>query len=81
MTQAADKLFDDLKAVLPEGPIQEWPAHPFLQLELAAAYQRIGDVQGNVMGANLGNTTEALASYRTALASDGVIVVDLRAGA
>ncbi|MBC8168094.1 MAG: protein kinase [Bryobacteraceae bacterium] len=39
-----------------------------LQGELAAAYHRIGDVQGNVMAANLGNTTGALASYRKALA-------------
>lgn len=39
-----------------------------LQLELAAAYRRIGDVQGAVMGANLGDTTSAMASYRKALA-------------
>ncbi len=38
-----------------------------LQLELAAAYQRIGDVQGAVMSANLGNTSGAMASYRKAL--------------
>jgi tetratricopeptide (TPR) repeat protein len=39
-----------------------------LQRELAAAYRRIGDVQGDVMGANLGNTANALASYGKALA-------------
>jgi tetratricopeptide (TPR) repeat protein len=39
-----------------------------LQRELAAAYRRMGDVQGNVMGANLGNTAEALSSYGRALA-------------
>src|SRR5262249_45011107 len=39
-----------------------------LQAELAAAYQRIGDVHGDVMSANLGNTAAALASYRKALA-------------
>jgi serine/threonine protein kinase len=38
-----------------------------LQRELAAAYRRIGDVQGNVMRANLGNTTAALESYQKAL--------------
>ncbi len=38
-----------------------------LQRELASAYRRIGDVQGNVSGANLGKTEEALASYRKAL--------------
>ncbi|MBS1875642.1 MAG: protein kinase [Acidobacteria bacterium] len=39
-----------------------------LQLELAEAYRRIGEVQGNVMAANLGNTAGAMASYRKALA-------------
>lgn len=39
-----------------------------LQRELAAAYRRIGDVQGDVMNANLGNTGDALASYTKALA-------------
>jgi serine/threonine protein kinase len=38
-----------------------------LQRELAAGYQRIGDVQGNVKMGNLGDTTGALASYRKAL--------------
>jgi hypothetical protein len=40
---------------------------PELRNELAAAYQRIGDVQGDVMGSNLGNTAAALESYRKAL--------------
>ena len=35
--QAANKLFDDLQAVLPEGPIAEWPAHPYMQLQLPNA--------------------------------------------
>lgn len=39
-----------------------------LRSELATAYQRVGDVQGNVMGANLGNTHAALESYQKALA-------------
>jgi TIR domain len=30
----ADKLFDDLKAVMPEGTGAEWPTHPFIQLQL-----------------------------------------------
>lgn len=37
------------------------------QVELALAYRRIGDVQGNVMGANLGRTSDALKSYEKAL--------------
>jgi CBS domain len=32
--RAATKLFEDLRAVLPEGPATEWPAHPYLQLQL-----------------------------------------------
>jgi serine/threonine protein kinase len=39
-----------------------------LKTELATAYLRIGDVQGNVMGANLGNTKEGLESYLKAMA-------------
>jgi non-specific serine/threonine protein kinase/serine/threonine-protein kinase len=39
-----------------------------LQRELAAAYERVGDVQGQVREANLGDTRGALASYRKALA-------------
>jgi eukaryotic-like serine/threonine-protein kinase len=39
-----------------------------LTAELAAAYQRVGDVQGDVMAANLGDTTGALESYGKAMA-------------
>lgn len=39
-----------------------------LQAELATAYQKVGDVQGNPYYANLGDTTGALRSYRKALA-------------
>lgn len=38
-----------------------------LQLELAAAYEKIGDVQGNPYSANLGNEDGALDSYKKAL--------------
>ncbi len=38
-----------------------------LQRELATAYEKIGDVQGNPYRANLGNQDGALASYRKAL--------------
>ena len=38
------------------------------QHELAAAYRRVGDVQGDVMNANLGYMKEALGSYQKALA-------------
>ncbi|PYS56886.1 MAG: hypothetical protein DMF74_27470 [Acidobacteria bacterium] len=39
-----------------------------LQRELATAYRKIGDVQGNSNMANLGDTSGALASYRKSLA-------------
>lgn len=39
-----------------------------LQRELATAYQKIGDVQGNSNMANLGDTAGALVSYRKSLA-------------
>ena len=38
-----------------------------LQRELAAAYERVGDVQGNPYYANLGDTAGAIESYRKAL--------------
>jgi serine/threonine protein kinase/tetratricopeptide (TPR) repeat protein len=39
-----------------------------LQRELAAAYEKVGEVQGNPFAANLGDPAGALASYRKALA-------------
>ena len=39
-----------------------------LQRDLAAAYQRIGDVQGDLFHANLGDSAGALRSYEKALA-------------
>ncbi len=48
---------------------QESGGDPALLRELAAAYQRIGDIQGNFYsGANLGDTGGALQSYRKSLA-------------
>ena len=38
-----------------------------LQRELASAYEHVGDVQGGSMGANLGDTSGAIASYRNAI--------------
>ena len=39
-----------------------------LQEELATAYEKVGDIQGNPYSANLGDTDGALISYRKALA-------------
>ena len=47
---------------------QESQGDPSLRLELASAYKRIGDVQGNEFFANLGDTSNALKSYQKALA-------------
>jgi eukaryotic-like serine/threonine-protein kinase len=38
-----------------------------LQWELAVAYQKVGDVQGNPWGPNLGHTKEAMKSYQKSL--------------
>src|SRR5439155_26831566 len=42
-----------------------------LQADLVEAYQRVGDVQGNVMRASLGDTAAALKTYQKALAIAG----------
>jgi non-specific serine/threonine protein kinase/serine/threonine-protein kinase len=41
-------------------------ADPDLQIELAKAYDKIGESQGNPYGTNLGQTSESLVSYRKA---------------
>ena len=40
---------------------------PSLQWELAEAYQKVGDVQGDPRGMNLGKPADAMTSYRKAL--------------
>jgi non-specific serine/threonine protein kinase/serine/threonine-protein kinase len=47
---------------------QEAGGDASLQRDLATAYQKVGDVQGNPYNANLGDTAGALASYRKAAA-------------
>jgi eukaryotic-like serine/threonine-protein kinase len=46
---------------------QESQGDDSLQRELAAAYKRIGDVQGNQISANLGDSAGSLKSYQKAL--------------
>ncbi|MEK7832637.1 MAG: tetratricopeptide repeat protein, partial [Acidobacteriota bacterium] len=46
---------------------QEAGGDPELQYELATAYSKVGDVQGNPRMNNLGHATEALASCRKAM--------------
>ena len=53
---------------------QEASDDPALQRELALAYLKVGDVQGNPTNANLGDTAGALASYRKGLAiAEGLV--------
>jgi non-specific serine/threonine protein kinase/serine/threonine-protein kinase len=47
---------------------REAAGDPSLQSELAAAYEKVGHVQGHPFHANLGDMTGALASHRKALA-------------
>ena len=49
-----------------------------LQRELAAAYQKVGDVQGSPYRANLGNSKGALESYKKALAIREKLYFDLK---
>jgi non-specific serine/threonine protein kinase/serine/threonine-protein kinase len=47
---------------------QESSDEPSLQLELAEAYSRLGDIQGRALGASESDTPGAIQSYRHALA-------------
>jgi eukaryotic-like serine/threonine-protein kinase len=51
-----------------DGLAQDSSGDPSLQRELAVAYEKLGDVQGNPNYANLGDTSGAFASYSKALA-------------
>ena len=51
-----------------ESLAQESGGSPALRRELAIAYEKIGEIQGNPYSANLGDTDGALASYRKATA-------------
>ncbi len=46
---------------------KEGPKEMSLQLELATGLERVGDVQGNPLGPNLGETDAAITSYAKAL--------------
>ncbi|MEO7168494.1 MAG: serine/threonine-protein kinase [Chthoniobacterales bacterium] len=49
-----------------DGLARKKTENPSLQRELATAYEKIGDIQGNPYSANLGDTEGALTSYRKA---------------
>jgi len=50
-----------------DGLAAEAAGDPILQAELALAYQKVGDVQGNPVRGNLGDSAGALSSYRRAM--------------
>jgi tetratricopeptide (TPR) repeat protein len=51
-----------------DGLAAEAAGDTLLQEELAAAYEKVGDIQGRPASANLGDTGGALVSYRKAMA-------------
>ncbi len=51
-----------------DGLAAEAAGDSLLQEELAAAYEKVGDIQGRPSSANLGDTGGAIASYRKAMA-------------
>jgi serine/threonine protein kinase len=63
----ARKLLVDRALLYLDDLSRESADRPDLERELAAAYERVGDVQGNPRYANLGDTAGANASYRKAL--------------
>ena len=67
-TTAARRLIAQRSLDYLDSLAREAGSDPSLQGELAAAYVKVGDVQGQSYSANLGDTTGALASYRKALA-------------
>lgn len=56
---------------------KEGPKDMSLQLELAAGYEKVGDVQGYPLGPNLGETAAAAESYAKALAIRESIFADI----
>ena len=64
---AARKLLVDRALQYLDSLSHEATGTPDLQRELATAYERVGDVQGNPQFANFGDTAGAIESYRKAL--------------
>ncbi|MGA9510049.1 MAG: serine/threonine-protein kinase, partial [Candidatus Sulfotelmatobacter sp.] len=64
---AARKLLVDRALQYLDSLSHESSGTPGLQRELASAYERVGDVQGNPYYANLGDTAGATESFRKAL--------------
>src|SRR5882724_7738468 len=65
-TRVRERLVKDALTYL-DSLAREASGDPPLQRELAAAYERVGDVRGEVYGASIGDMTGALDSYQKAL--------------
>src|SRR5439155_17149601 len=65
-TRARERLVKDALNYL-DSLATEAAGDPALQRELAAAYERVGDVRGEAYGASLGDRSGATESYRKAL--------------
>ena len=65
-TAVRERLVSDARTYL-DSLAAESGGDPVLQRELAAAYERLGDVLGRPYSANLGDTAGAMDSYRKAL--------------
>jgi non-specific serine/threonine protein kinase/serine/threonine-protein kinase len=65
-TPVRERLVKDALEYL-DGLAEEAGDDPSLQRELATAYEKVGDVQGRTLRANMGDTSGARESYRKAL--------------
>jgi serine/threonine protein kinase len=65
-TRVREQLVKDALTYL-DSLASEATGDPDLQRELAAAYERVGDVRGEAFSASLGDRTGAMESYRKAL--------------
>ena len=74
-TAVRERLVRDGLAYL-DGLAGEAGADPSLQRELAAAYERVGDVRGQAYSANLGDQAGAMESYLKALQIREALVAD-----
>jgi non-specific serine/threonine protein kinase/serine/threonine-protein kinase len=59
-----------------DGLVKDSAGDLALQRELATAYERVGDVQGQARESSLGDTRSAMASYRKALALREAVAAD-----
>jgi len=79
-TKARELLIERARKHL-DGLAREAGGDRALQLELAAAYEKLGDVLGRYAVSNLGRTPEAVDSYRKALAIRETLVAESKGAA